>query len=249
MSPTSEAPGDEPTSGSTPGAIDTPASMLGDVSRWRSEARSARHAYWLPLVLFGVVISGSAPFYVEPIRPHSTSFIALSDAAIPGFSPLLGRQSAALIYWLLAIGTGLYVISLWYRRHGRRVGLITPARGFVIAGVVVGALLLVLPAVQFLPGDLVVRGTLPFLIIAAALLVLARAERSPALTVISAVFTGTALLASLYNVENVLFRIGWHPTGAQWRLTTLPNILLPALVLIVSGAGAYLTQRRHPVAA
>jgi hypothetical protein len=248
MSQTSEAPGDEPTSGSTPGDTDTPASMLSEVSRLRSEARSARHAYWLPLVLFGLVIAGSAPFYIEPAPSHSTGLIAIFTA-IPGFSPLLGGQSAEVVYWLLAIGVGMYVTSVWYRRHGRRVGLMTPARGFVVAGAIVGALLLVLPIVRFLPGDLVVRGMLPFLIIAAALWVLARAERSSALAVIAAVFTGTALLASLYNTENVLFRFGWHPTGAQWRLTTLPNILLPALVLIVSGAGAYMTQRRHPVAA
>ena len=248
MSPTSEAPGDEPTSGSTPSATDTPASMLSEVSRLRNQARSARHAYWLPLLLFGLVIGGSAPFYIEPAPSHSTGLMPLFTA-IPGFSPLLGGQSAAVTYWLLAIGAGMYVTSVWYRRHGRRVGLMTPARGFVIAGVIVGALLLVLPTVRFLPGDLVVRGTLPFLIIATALCVLARAERSPALGVIAAVFTGLALLASLYNIENVLFRLGWHPTGAQWRLTTLPNILLPALVLIVSAAGAYLTQRRQRVAA
>jgi hypothetical protein len=248
MSPTSETPGDVPTSGGTPGATDTPARMLSEVSRLRSEARSARHAYWLPLVLFGLVIGGSAPFYVAPAPSHSTRLVP-SFTAIPGFSPLLGGQSAEVVYWLLAIGVGMYATSVWYRRHGRRVGLMTPARGFVIAGVIVGALLLVLPTVRFLPGDLVVRGMLPFLIIAAALWVLARAERSPTLAVIAAVFTGTALLSSLYNIENVLFRFGWHPTGSQWRLTTLPDILLPALVLILSGAGAYLTQRRRPVAA
>jgi hypothetical protein len=247
MSPTSDAPGDEPTSGGTAGATDTPANMLSEVSRLRNQARSARHAYWLPLVLFGLVIGGSAPFYVEP-APSRSGLISLSTA-FPGFSPYLGGQSGAVIYWLLAIGAGMYVTSVWYRRHGRRVGLMTPARGFVIAGVIAGALLLVLPTVLLLPGDLVLRGTLPFLIIAAALWVLARAERSAALTVIAAVFTGTALLASLYNIENIIFRLGWTPTGAQWRLTTLPNILVPALLLIVSGGGAYLVQRRQKVAA
>jgi hypothetical protein len=222
--------------------------MLSEVGRLRSEARSARHAYWLPLVLFGSVIGGSAPFYLESTPSRATGPIPIFTE-IRGFSPLLSGQSAAVVYWLLAIGVGMYITSVWYRTHGRRVGLKTPARGFVIAGVIVGALLLVLPALRFMPGDLGVRGTLPFLIIAAALWVLARAERSPALAVIAVVFTGTALLSSLYDTENVLFRLGWHPTGAQWRLETLPNILLPALVLIVSGVGAYLTQRRQRVAA
>jgi hypothetical protein len=44
-------------------------------------------------------------------------------------------------------------------------------------------------------------------------------------------------------------RLGWTPTRSQWSLTTLPNILLPALVLLVSGAVAYLVQRRRQVAA
>jgi len=243
MSPTDTTPGE-----GSPQA-EAPATMLGEVKRLRGEARSTRHAYWLPLVLFALVIGGSAPFYVMSAPSGQTVVIGVSGATFPGFSPLLGGQPAGIVYWLLAIGAGLYLTSVWYRRHGRRVGLTTPARGFVIAGIIAGALLLVLPAVQFLPEDLVVRGTLPFLIVAAALWVLARAERSTALAVIAAVFTATSLLASLYDIENVLFRLGWIPTGNEWRLTTLPNIFLPALVLLASGAGAYVAQRRQRVAA
>ena len=239
MSEANSAPEDARTS-------DTPESMLSEVRRLRGEARSTRHAYWLPLVLFGLMIGASAPFYVEPTPSASTSVIWLSGTTIGGFSGLLGGQSTALaIYWLLAIGAGLYLTSLWYRRHGRRVGLMTPARGVVVAGVIVGVLVLVLPTLRLLPGDLVIRGTLPFLIIAAALSVLARAERSRALAVVAAVFTGTALLASLYNIENVLFRLGWKPTIADMRFSTLANVFLPALVLLASGAGAYMAQRRR----
>ena len=56
-----------------------------------------------------------------------------------------------------------------------------------------------------------VRGTFPFVIIAVGLWALAWAERSRALAVIAAVYTGTARLASLYNVESLLFRLGWNP--------------------------------------
>lgn len=68
---------------------------------------------------------------------------------------------------------------------------------------------------------------------------------SRALAVIAAVYTGTALLASLYDIENVLFQLGWNPTGTDWSLTSLPNVLLPALVLLAAGAGAFAVQRRH----
>ena len=98
------------------------------------------------------------------------------------------------------------------------------------------------------PGDLVIRGTFPFLIIAVGLWVLARAERSRALAVIALIYTAAALLASLYNVENVLFRLGWTPSPGQWRLTSLPGVLLPALVLLVAGVSAFAVQRPHRTA-
>jgi hypothetical protein len=95
------------------------------------------------------------------------------------------------------------------------------------------------------PGDLVPRGTFPFLIIAAGLWALAWAERSRALAAIAAVYSAAAVASSLYNVENILFRLGWTPTGQDWRLTSLPNVLLPALVLLAAGAGAFAVQRRR----
>ena len=66
-----------------------------------------------------------------------------------------------------------------------------------------------------------------------------------ALAVIAAVYTATALVSSLYNIEDVLFRLGWNPAGQDWSLTSLPNVLLPAFVLLVAGAGAFTAQRHH----
>jgi hypothetical protein len=164
-------------------------------------------------------------------------------------------------YWLAALLAGLLLTLLWYRRNARRVGLQTPARGYVTTIAVLTVLALVIPLLsqvrspQWLswlrylhvlwPGDLVLRGTFPLVIIAIGLWVLARAERSRALAVIAAVYTATALLSSLYNTENILFRLGWTPSGNDWSLTTLPNVLLPALVLLATGAGAFAVQRRH----
>lgn len=227
------------------GGPDVPVSLLSDLGRLRKQARSIRHAYWLPLVLFGLVIGASSPFYLVTLPSPAGGVIWTETGTLAAFNGMFdGNPTALAVYWLFTIGAGLYLTRLWYLRHGRQVGLMTPARGFVIAGVAVGALVIVLPMVALLPGDLVVRGTLPFLIIAATLWVLAWAERSRALLLVAAIFTASALLASLYNVENILYRLGWSPS---LRFSTLPDILLPALVLLISGACAYVVQRRAQV--
>ncbi|MDQ1645176.1 MAG: hypothetical protein QOJ50_1360, partial [Cryptosporangiaceae bacterium] len=58
-----------------------------------------------------------------------------------------------------------------------------------------------------------------------------------------------AVLAAAYNVENLVFRLGWSPRGDEWRYTDLPNVLLPALVLLVGGGIAAVAQLRTRAAA
>jgi len=244
------------------------ADLLREMKVLRRRARAARHAYWFPLVLFGLLTCLSVPFYIQPGGPSGPA--AQANGGAPGL-PVLGGFSGFLVhrylgyYWLAALLAGLLLTLLWYRRNARRVGLQTPARGYVITVAVLTALALVIPPLSDVhsphwlswlqhlqvlwPGDLVVRGTFPFVIIAVGLWALAWAERSRALAVIAAVYTGTALLASLYNVENLLFRLGWNPAPGDWDLTSLPNVLLPALVLLAAGAGAFAVQRRHRTAA
>src|ERR1700735_4692245 len=42
------------------------ANLLGEMAALRRRARAARHAYWFPLVLFGLLTCASAPFYILP---------------------------------------------------------------------------------------------------------------------------------------------------------------------------------------
>ncbi len=238
------------------------ADLLQDVRKLRADARSARHAYWFPLVLFGLLTVAAMPFYLLPTIPTGWRVEIFRHGA--PVLPLLGggsfsAQPGLQYYWLAALVGGLLLTLLWYRQHAHRVGLRTPARPYVITFVVLLVVSVVLPLVAMtggvtplqllLPGDLTVRGTFPFLIIAAGLWALAWAERSRALTIIAAIYTGVALLASLYDLENVLFRLGWAPTGDQWRFTSLPDVALPALVLLVAGVASFLVQRRQRRAA
>jgi hypothetical protein len=254
--------GSDPASGQErdePGA-DGGADLLDEMKALRRRARAARHAYWFPLVLFGLLTCASVPFYVLPRYPDGATQGGPSLPILGGF-PGLTVQRFLGYYWLAALLGGLLLTLLWYRRNARRVGLATPARGYIMTTAVLTVLALVIPLLSQVrsphwlswlqqlqvlwPGDLVLRGTFPFVIIAAGLWVLAWAERSRALAVIAAVYTATALLSSLYDIGNVLFRLGWNPSGGNWSLTSLPNVLLPALVLLAAGAGAFAVQRHH----
>jgi len=93
-----------------------------------------------------------------------------------------------------------------------------------------------------MPGDLLARGTFPLVLIGLGLCVLAWAERSVALTIIAAAYLALSLVASLYDIENILYRLGWDISPA---ISGLPNVALPALVLLLSGAGAWVVQRRR----
>ena len=238
----------------------TPEELLSDLDRLRRQARSRRHAYWFPLVLFGLLTFASVPFYVSGVTQAGARVAILRVTAPPTLlgGELPGRDGLLLAwYWALALVAGYLLTWVWYRRHQRRVGIRTPARAFTITGIVLAALAFVGPLlVANLPfrygpvllpvEDLWVRGTFAFLIAAAGLWVLAWAERSRALALITLAYTGAALLASLYNVENLLYRLGWNPGygSAGTRLAMLPNVLLPALVLLVAGVGAFFLRPR-----
>jgi hypothetical protein len=235
------------------------AELLRDMKALRRRARSARHAYWFPLVLFGLLTCASIPFYRESFSfGNGPAGFAARAPQLSAFGTMPGiAQNGLAFYWLAALLAGLLLTLLWYRWHARRVGLRTPSRGFGATIVAVMVLAVVIPPLsvassphwlRFLhrlwPGDLVVRGTFPLLIIGAGLLVLAWAERSLSLTVIAVAYTGAALLASLYDIGNLTYRLGWTPPSSIY---VLPNLLLPALVLLAAGAGAFVAQRRAGV--
>lgn len=229
-----------------------PAELLAEVRAVRRRARLARHAYWFPLVLFGLLTCASLPFYFPPTGsgryygPPGPRF--LQSAYLGGFGITSYRGTA--YYWLGAMLLGIAATVFWYRSRGNRVGLRTPARGYLIMGLIIVALALLIPlagrgagVALIMPGDLLIRGTFPFVLIGLGLCFLAWAERSVGLAVIAAAYLALALVASLYDIQNVFYNwLGWSlgPT-----VSSLPNVVLPALVLLLSGAGAWAVQRRN----
>ena len=79
------------------GGQDAPARLLIELGRLRKQARSIRHAYWLPLVLFGLVIGASSPFYLVTLPSPADAVLWTetgttsrdSTACSPGIRPPL----------------------------------------------------------------------------------------------------------------------------------------------------------------
>ena len=233
------------------------AALLGEVRAVRRTTRQARHAYWFPLVLFGLLTAASVPLYIQYIPAKSGAYYmsvvgpALLRRTYLGSFGLLASVWTPY-YWLAALLIGAAATAGWYRWRGNRVGLRTPARGYAITVVVLVVLAILVPVIArlagpgtlftLMAGDLVIRGTFPFVLIAGGLCFLAWAERSIALAAIAAVYLAMSLVASLYDIVNVFYRLGWDVSASA---SQLPNVALPALVLLLSGAGAWVVQRRH----
>jgi hypothetical protein len=244
--------------GATPGSAGPadPGDLLGEMRTIRRRARLARHAYWFPLVLFGLLICGSVPFYLRRLPRGSVTYSRLpgpwflQSEYLGGFEFITDR--GAEYYWLGAMLLGIAATALWYRWRGNRVGLRTPARGYLVTGLIIVALALLIPLASrgsgvgiffIMPGDLVGRGTFPFVLIGLGLCFLAWAERSVGLTAIAAFYLALALLASLYDIQNVFYN--WFGVSLSPTVSALPNVVLPALVLLLAGAGAWVVQRRN----
>jgi hypothetical protein len=245
-------------SGSRPAG---PAELLGEVRAIRRRARLARHAYWFPLVLFGLLTCGSVPFYLRqfPVSGQATYFrlsglVFLRSGYLGGYGLFEIVQGAAY-YWLGAMVLGIVATVIWYRWRGNRVGLRTPARSYLITGLALVALALLIPVVSgggsasplTWPFDYVISDLFPLVLIGLCLCVLAWAERSTGLAAIATVYLALAVFVNLYILNNLLARLHWDLSPAA---AALPNVLLPALVLVLSGAGAWVVQRRQhaPVA-
>ncbi len=147
------AGGHEPGDGGQAARPEDPAGLLDEMQALRRRARTARHAYWFPLVLFGLLTCLAAPFYVQWGNPGTG---AVSTGGVPfamlgGFSGTTTQRFLGY-YWLAALLLGLLLTLLWYRWNARRVGLQTPARGYIATTAVLAVLALVIPPLSEVDG-------------------------------------------------------------------------------------------------
>jgi len=234
------------------------AQLLDELRVIRERTSAAARGYWLPLVVFGVLIGGSLPLYERlpagrpglagPAARAGCPAAADRGCQLPGATAHITVVTALGYYWQLAIPAGVVLTVLWYRWRGHRVGLRTPARGFLVAGLVLGELVLLGPILAGQAGsetalrlvhDSHQAGAL--VIVAALLGLLAWAERSPALAVIVAVYLAAALAISPVTNGGVA---GGTTGAADLSLTAARLLgLIPALILLAAGAAAGLAQQ------
>ena len=231
------------------------AQLLAEIRAIRSRTSAAAHAYWLPLPLFGIVICGSLPFYERLGQSRAgTRPAVLPSSCRPGWpchvSGSVGHLTVVAAlgwYWQAAIPVAVVLTVLWYRWRADRIGLRTPARSFLITGLVVGELALLVSLLiadqSARPGGFFIdtRHVAAVMVLAAVLWVLAWAERSKALAIIVAVFLVVALPVS-YTIGGGL--AGGTTGAADLSLAMMRLLgLIPALILLVAGVAAWLVQR------
>jgi hypothetical protein len=156
---------------------------------------------------------------------------------------------AIAIYWLVTLPIAYLLIGWWYFARGRRKGVSTSPLAYVLVGIGLLALLVLtsekmsellhLPGWTnvFVVGDLVVRGLVPLLTIGLGLFVLSYLERSRALALFAGAFFALALLANLYNLDNVAWRVGYN-VGPEI------GVFVAGLFMVGGGTAFALLRRR-----
>jgi len=195
---------------------------------------------WFPLAVFGLLVLLVSPLYTSGPPPwglagHSSAPLPWLPGVSMGSEPWF--PSLTWIIGLLAAGVASFG---YYHRRTLRVGVQSQILASLLAGAVaMVCLILASPGAATLTGwnwpydlivgrvpDLMFRGTAPLFVIAVVIGGLALQERSRALGAFAGGFIALVALVSLYNVENLFYRI--HVEVAAPTI----NLILPGVALI-----------------
>jgi hypothetical protein len=221
---------------------DAPDAMLTELGELRSRTRADRHAFALPLLVFGALILIAPLLYSTGDGFPGT----LADFFAVQSGPDLANPNLLAWYWLATIAGGVGLTVWWYRRQGERTGVETGTRAAVIA--VAGAAVLLALGVADVFYD---HGYKVLLMIAVLVIALAWLERSALLGAVAGLFSLAAIQAdfamSPWDMNSVFRELGW---SVEWGpLTAFRTLLLPGLILLAGGALALWSGRRRAVVA
>lgn len=248
--------------------VDFSGDLLESVGSLRHRVRTDRHNFWFPLVLFGVITLLSIPLYYGwPFHfsnfhcRHIAHGLVCSGTGSYATGYLTSGFTAnqlggwLTLFWVTSLLLG-YVATIWFYRHrGSTVGLrvrIWPA-AVVGLGLLVLALLMQTHWQSIEPpflasGYFWMRGTATLVILSVGIVTLAVLERSIIYVAYSLGFVALTLLVSLYNVSNL---VQWEGLGRFITGSTqaIPNVVLPALYLLIGGFFFWAVQHDSRVSA
>jgi hypothetical protein len=214
---------------------DSPRELLAAVRDLTRQVRIAQRGTWFPLLVFAAITLAVIPVYryaprhLGPCRsgPQGSSVCA---AVIPG----------VLVYWPIALVLAYAAVAGFYVHQSRLRGVGTRIRPYVVAGIVIAALLaaaslwrafhpripLSIAQIHVAPPTLSVYDlATPAAAIGLALLVLAWVERNRALLAYSLVYLVIVLVSSGRIIHS----------SSPWYF--LPQLLVPAAMLLLGSAG------------
>jgi hypothetical protein len=223
------------------------------LSMSRSLARRVRReqrASWFPLFVFSLIT-----FLAIPVTRagHPAGLVCRQSTAVglPGARVCVAHNSAAYIYWPIALIAAYVLIAAFYLHRAHTRGLGARIRPYVITGLVLaiavtGASIWAAHTVLTGPYDFlgwhlagqdVYRVIGPACAIGLALLVLAAIDRSPALVAVTVAYLVIAIGG---------FDFGWTITQpSRWAFA--PHLVTAGSLLLIASAGFALAQRpdRH----
>ena len=237
-------------------AIDPPEALLSDLAALRAGTRAARHAYWLPAGVFGLLVCASAPLYVTPeILCDGSSPCSYSVLQPVGSVWLAGLGGGVVgLFWAFVLLAGALVTAGWYTWYGRVTGLATrvrwPVASWMIGLIVAAGALTATALLGLVFGFIAVgRGFFPLLVIGVGLIALGVLERSRSLIVTSILVSAWAVLVSLYNVENLLYRllslVGIPDSHMPYNVAPTIDVLVPGILLLITAATAFAADLRR----
>ncbi|MEU8002142.1 hypothetical protein AB0B66_13340 [Catellatospora sp. NPDC049111] len=218
----------------------SPHELLASVRDLTRQVRVAQRGTWFPLLVLAMVTLLAIPVY--RYAPYWDVFSACRSDADHMVCP--APNPAELAYWTVALTVAYAVIAGFYVRQSRRRGVGSPIRPYVVVGVALAVLmtavstwltfhpLIPMPAdptsaadIEVGPAAWLVNGLAsPVAVIGLALLVLAWVERHRALLAYSVV-----LLA-------IVAIMGGQVIQSSSRWFFLPQLLVPAAVLLLGSA-------------
>src|SRR2546421_11861479 len=100
------------------------AEWLSTAERAKRRARAASRRAWFPLVVFGLITIGSAPFYREAAQSTAgVSYTDISGAFVGGY--FVSSPRVLSLYWMLATVVSYLATISYFRWRDARSGVRT----------------------------------------------------------------------------------------------------------------------------